>query len=199
LKKEIEVLEAKKSRLLVEVGGLSATRANAKNLRKEVESLRKEVEDARGVKAVSAERASKAARTAESLRKAIDAEKELGLMLQQQVGLLTRCLEATKELGLTMVKMYVDTLGQFGSSTFDLPEEPTAFSLFTWRKAHLEKLPTFIGGAADFGALAGTTNFAKMVHRGGVLIWIVLKRRNLRAPPILGRPHAACGGRSEIL
>jgi methylthioribose-1-phosphate isomerase len=131
LKKEIEVLEAKKSHLLVEVGGLSATRANAENLHKEVESLRKEVEDARGVKALAAERASKAAGTAESLRKAIDAEKESGLMLQQQVGLLTRCLEAAKELGLTMVKMYVDTLGQFGSSTFDLLEEPTTFSLFT--------------------------------------------------------------------
>jgi hypothetical protein len=39
------------------------------------------VEDARGVKALAAERASKAAGTAEILHKAIDAEKESGLML----------------------------------------------------------------------------------------------------------------------
>jgi hypothetical protein len=37
------------------------------------------------------------------------------------------------------------------------------FSLFTWLKAHLEKLPTFVRGAVNFGALAGATNFSKML------------------------------------
>jgi hypothetical protein len=85
------------------------------------------------------------------------------LALQQQVGLLTKHLEVAKELGQTVVDMYIAALWPFGSSTSNLPEEPTAFSLFTWLKAHLEKLPTFVRGAVNFGALAGATNFSKML------------------------------------
>jgi hypothetical protein len=34
-------------------------------------------------------------------------------------------------------------------------------------KAHVEKLPSFVGGTVDFGALAEATNFAKMLAHGG--------------------------------
>jgi hypothetical protein len=80
------------------------------------------------VEALAAQRASKATETVERLRKEIDAEKKSGLALQQQVGLLTKHLEAAKELGQTVVDMYIVALWPFGSSTSDLPEEPTVFS-----------------------------------------------------------------------
>jgi hypothetical protein len=63
--------------------------------------------------------------------------------------------------------MYIAALWQFGGSTFDLPEETSAFGLFAWLKVHLEKLPSFVGGTVDFGALAGATNFAKMLAKKG--------------------------------
>jgi predicted RNase H-like nuclease (RuvC/YqgF family) len=44
LKEEVEVLGAKKTRLVAEVGGLSIACVEAENLRKEIESLRKQVE-----------------------------------------------------------------------------------------------------------------------------------------------------------
>jgi hypothetical protein len=64
--------------------------------------------------------------------------------------------------------MYVAALGQFGGSTFDKLEEPTAFNLLSWLKAHVEKLPAFVGGLVNFGALAGATNYAKMLAQGVV-------------------------------
>jgi hypothetical protein len=121
------------------------------------------VEVAKSAEAVAVEQASKAVKTTKNLHKEIDAEKKSGLALQQQVGLLMTRLEAAKELGQTVVDMYIAALWQFGGSTSNLPEEPFAFSLFAWLKAHLEKLPAFIGGTVDFGALAGATNFAKML------------------------------------
>ena len=48
-----------------------------------------------------------------------------------------------------------------------MPSEPSAFNIFSWMKADFEKLPTFVGGAIDFGALATTTNFAKMLAQDG--------------------------------
>jgi hypothetical protein len=69
--------------------------------------------------------------------------------------LLTKRLEAAKELGQTMVDLYVAALWQFSGSTSDLPEEPSALSIFAWLKVHLEKLLAFVGGAVDFRALCG--------------------------------------------
>jgi hypothetical protein len=62
---------------------------------------------------------------------------------------------------------YSAVLGEFGDSTSALSEEPSAFNLLSWLKAHVEKLPSFVGGAVDFGALARATNFAKMLAHGG--------------------------------
>jgi seryl-tRNA synthetase len=128
LKKEIEVLEAEKVRISTEIGGLPTTRADAENFRKEAEVLRKQMEDAKSAEAVAVERASKAVETTENLHEEIDVEKKSGLAQQQQVGLLMKRLEASKELGQTMVDLYVAALLQFGSSTSDLPEEPFALS-----------------------------------------------------------------------
>jgi hypothetical protein len=67
-----------------------------------------------------------------------------------------------------------------------MPEEPTTFSLLSWLKTHVEKLPAFVGGAADFGALAGTTNYAKMLARGGCTHIEIIKKENLSGPSDLG-------------
>jgi hypothetical protein len=95
-------------------------------------------------------------------------------------------LEATKGLGLATTKMYVAMLGQFGSRTSDMPEEPTAFSLLSWLKAHVEKFPGFVGGVANFGALAGAINYPKMLARGGCTHTESIKKEDLSGPSDLG-------------
>jgi hypothetical protein len=110
----------------------------------------------------------KAIDTADNLYKEIDSEWELSTTLKAQVDLLNKHLEAAKEAGQYVVKMYIDTLEQFGVSTFTLPEEPMAFNLFSWLRAHLEKLPAFVGGAVDFGAVADATNFSKHAGLSGM-------------------------------
>jgi hypothetical protein len=81
LKKEVELLEAEKVRLSTEVVGLSTARTDAENIRKEAKVLRKQMEDAKSVKVVAVERASKVVETAENLHKEIDTKKKSGLAL----------------------------------------------------------------------------------------------------------------------
>jgi hypothetical protein len=82
--------------------------------------------------------------------------------------------------------MFVAALGQFGGSTSDMPEEPITFNLLSWLKAHVKKLPAFVGGAADFGALAGGTNYVKMLARGGCIHTEIIKKEKLSGPFDLG-------------
>jgi hypothetical protein len=85
-----------------------------------------------------------------------------------------------------VVDMYIAALWQFGGSTSDLLEEPSAFSLFAWLKAHLEKLPAFVRGAVDFGALVGATNFAKMLAQKGCPHMESIQEEKLEGPSDLG-------------
>jgi hypothetical protein len=82
LKAEVLVLGAKKTRLTMEIGGLTTARAEADNLRKELEPLRKQVEAAKTTEALDVESASKANKTADNLRKEIDAEIKSSTALQ---------------------------------------------------------------------------------------------------------------------
>jgi hypothetical protein len=186
LKREIEVLEAKKTRLMAEVGGLSTACVKTEDLRKEADLLKKRVEDAKGAEALAIERALKANETTDNLRKELDAKQESNLALQQQVALLMERLEATKGQGLATAKMYVAALGQFGGSMSDMPKELTAFNLLSWLKAHVEKLPAFIRGTTDFGALASATNYAKMLVRRGCTHTEIIKKEMLSGPSDLG-------------
>ena len=160
-------MEAEKDRLVGEDGGLSTARTDLENLRKEVESLNKEVEGVKAVEALTGEFTLKAIKTAENLYKEVNAERESSAALKAQVGLLSKCLEDAKEVGLTAAKLYAGTLEQFGGFTSLLPLEPSAFSIFSWMKVDFEKLPAFVGGTVDFGALATATNFAKMLAQDG--------------------------------
>jgi FtsZ-binding cell division protein ZapB len=82
LKKEVEVLVAKKTRLTTEVGGLSSARAEVENLWKETDLLKKQVEDANSAKVLATEHALKAYETTDNLRNELNAKKESGLALQ---------------------------------------------------------------------------------------------------------------------
>ena len=82
LKKVVDTLEAKKTRLAGKVGGLRTAQADLEELRKNVDSLNKEVDGAKAAKQLPAERALKAIETADNLRKEEDAEMESSAALK---------------------------------------------------------------------------------------------------------------------
>ena len=124
--------------------------------------LNKEVDGAKVVEQLAAERALKVIETADNLCKEVDAERESGAALKAQVDMLSKRLEDAKSIGLATAELYVGALDQFGGSTSPLPSDPSAFNIFSWMKANFLKLPDFVGGAIDFGALASATKFLKM-------------------------------------
>ena len=67
LKKEVETLEAEKTRLVGEVGGLRTVRAKLEESQKKVDLLNKEVDGTKATEQLAAERALKAIEVADSL------------------------------------------------------------------------------------------------------------------------------------
>jgi hypothetical protein len=76
-------------------------------------------------------------------------------------------MDALEGLALITTKTYKAAVEKFGGQTSALPEEASAFNLLTWLKYHVEKVPSYVGGAVDFAALASATNFGKMLMRKG--------------------------------
>ena len=93
----------------------------------------------------------------------MDAKRESSAALKAQVDMLTKHLEDAKSIGLATAELYVVVLKCFGGSVSSLPSEPLAFNIFSWMKANFLKVPDFVGGAVDFGALASATNHSKML------------------------------------
>jgi hypothetical protein len=58
--------------------------------------------------------------------------------------------------------------------------------LLSGLKALVEKLPSFVGGAIDFGALAGATIFAKMLAHGGYPHAEGIQKEKITKPSVLG-------------
>jgi len=110
LKKELDTLEAEKTQVAEEVGGLSAARTDLENLRKEVESLNKKLEGTKATEQLAAERALKGIEMADNLHKEVDAKKESSVGLKAQVDMLTKCLEDAKVVGLATAELYVGAL-----------------------------------------------------------------------------------------
>ena len=131
LKKEVDTLEAKKTWLAGEVGGLRTAQADLQELRKNVDSLNKEVDGVKAAEQLAAERALKAIETADNLRKEVDAERESSAALKAQVDMLSKRLEDAKSIGLAAAKLYVGALEQLEGSTPPLPSEPSAFNIFS--------------------------------------------------------------------
>jgi hypothetical protein len=63
--------------------------------------------------------------------------------------------------------------------------------LLTWLKSHVEKVPSFVGGAVDFAALASTTNFGKMLMRKGGTRATEVEREALADASLLGEASDA--------
>ena len=110
LKKEVDTLEAEKTRLAGEFGGLQTVQAELEELQKNVDSLKKEVDGAKAAKQLAAEHALKAIEMADNLCKEVDAERESSAALKVQVDLLTKRLEDAKSIGLAAAELYVGAL-----------------------------------------------------------------------------------------
>ena len=100
--------------------------------------------------------------------------------------MLSKRLEDTKSIGLAAAELYVGSREQFGGSISPLPSEPSAFNIFSWLKANFMKLPDFVGGAVDFGALASATNLSKMLALDGCPHTKDVKESDLEGPADLG-------------
>ena len=82
LKKEVDTLEAEKTWLVGEVGGLHTVQAELEELQKNVDSLKKEVDGAKAAEQLAAECALKAIKMAANLCKEVDAERESSATLK---------------------------------------------------------------------------------------------------------------------
>ena len=58
-------------------------------------------------------------------------------------------------------------MAKFGGETSAPPKGDSAYALTSWLRHHLVKLPDLINGCTDYGALAGVTNYAKLLARVG--------------------------------
>jgi Asp-tRNA(Asn)/Glu-tRNA(Gln) amidotransferase C subunit len=163
LKKEVETVEGKKTWLAGELGGLCTAQVELEELQKKIDLLNKEADGAKAVEQLATERALKVIEMADNLRKDVDAERESSAALKEQVDILTKRLEDGKAARLAVAELYVGALEQFGGSTSSLPSEPSAFNILSWMKANFAKLPNFVSGAVDFGALASATKLWKML------------------------------------
>ena len=116
----------------------------------------------------------------------MDAERESIAALKAQVDVLSKRLEDAKFIGLAAAELYVGSREQFGGSMPPLPSEPSAFNIFSWLKANFMKLPNFVGGAVDFGALVSVINLSKMLAQDGCPHTEDIKERDLEGPADLG-------------
>lgn len=90
------------------------------------------------------------------------------------------------ETGAEAARLYREALEGFGGTTSELLEDKSAPALMECLRSHIQKLPNFMGGAIDFGALAGATNFAKMLVRGGYGHTEDVAKESLAGPSELG-------------
>jgi hypothetical protein len=94
-------------------------------------------------------------------------------------------------LALITAEAYKAAVEKFGGQTSNLPEEASVFNLLTWLKSHVEKVPSFVGGAVDFAALASATNFGKMLMRKGCTHATKVEREALADASSLGEASNA--------
>jgi hypothetical protein len=181
LKREVEVLGDENTKLSAEVSRLSGEASEVADLRLklasfrdnkeraegEVARLKRQVEEAQMSELLAVERASKANETCDNLRNVLDKEKQSSAALQEQVSLLRKQMEELEGLALINAETYKAAVEKFGGQTSALLEEASAFNFLTWLKSHVEKVPSFVGGAVDFAALASAMNFGKMLVRKG--------------------------------
>jgi hypothetical protein len=63
-------------------------------------------------------------------------------------------LEEARVARITTAELYQAVLGGFGGATSPLPSDASALCIFSWFKGNIARLPEFVKGAMDFGALS---------------------------------------------
>jgi uncharacterized protein YlxW (UPF0749 family) len=110
LKKEVDTLEAEKTRLAGEVGGLHTAHAELEELQKKIDLLNKEVDGTKAAKQLATEHALKAIEIADNLCREVDAERKSSAALKAQVDILTKRLDDAKATGLAAAELDVGAL-----------------------------------------------------------------------------------------
>ena len=107
--------------------------------------------------------------------------------MNAQVDILTKRLEDAKAVGLAATDLCIGALGQFGGVASLLSPEPSAYNIFSWMKSNFAKLPDFVGGAVDFGALSAATNFSKMLAQSGCTNTEGFEKKDIESRPCMGK------------
>lgn len=187
LKVENERLEGDKDKV---ADALATLRLVIAKRDKEMAVVNNDLEKVRDSEAVAAEWARKAVEVSDGLRRELTAEKESAAALEQQLTVTTRLLDSVKDVLVATVERYQAVVAEFGGETSALPEEDSAFALASWLKRHLAKLPALIGGCTDCGALAGVSNYAKILARSSCTHTESISKETLPSREALGDTFA---------
>jgi len=160
----IATLKVENERLEDEKGGLTNSLAA---LRVSLAKKERETEVSRADLAKATEQARKANELCEGLRRELASERESAAAVGEQLTLTMRRLDSVKGVLAATVSHYRTAVAEFGGETSAPPEGDNVYALASWLKRHLAKLPDLMNGCTDYGALAGVTNYAKLLVRGG--------------------------------
>lgn len=186
LKKELEVMDAKKKRLASEVATLRSSCKEVEDLKAKVESLDKCLAGSKAAEQLALERAEKAVDAAVHFHKVTEAETESDSALATLVELLSKHLEDAKAIGLSAAKMYTSVLADFGAITPPFPSNVSAYGVFGWLKSNFSKLPYFVTKVGDFAAVCSATNLSKTLAKSGCNHIEGLWKKEFESPAELG-------------
>jgi hypothetical protein len=179
LKEENETLEA-------------ANREEVALFKREKEVLEKDVADAVAAKDLAMQKAKKADEISNHLHEELEVERKLAASLWDQ-------LKEAEVQATVVVGLYRDALGQFGGSTSSLPGCRDVGVSLAWLKSRISKLPDFVGGAIDFGALAGCPPSVAFLDARVAAMFRQFRRRTSPLPLMLVISPRACVGPSGTL
>lgn len=132
-------------------------------------ALEKEITSYKAAKELLVSRMEKLSTDNEGLRRDLETERSSSQALTTQNILLTKWLEDARVAGVSAAKAYQTALAGFGGVTSALPFDASTYGLFAWFKDNFLKLPEFVGGAVDFGALPLRDKFEQDSWEGWLL------------------------------
>ena len=104
-----------------------------------------------------------------------------------RVDLLQKHLEEARVASVLAAELYRAALASFGGATSPLPADACAYGILAWFKENVAKLPEFVGGAMDFGALSCAMNLCKTLGKLSFTHFAGLKgRKEFEGPSELG-------------
>jgi hypothetical protein len=162
LKKENETLEAEKARLAEDVPALRqevvALKKEKEDLELEATNLQKNVSKAETTRDTAVQRAEKADEISRCLCEELEAE-------WRSTSVMQSWLKDAHEQTTAVVGLYSNALSQFGGSTSAPPRCGDVGVSLAWLRSHVSKLPDFVGGAVDVGALVAVSSFDRLLCR----------------------------------